>query len=651
MKNRIALPTLLVALSLAFAGAAGISAQTVNIKVFATTDVHNNYMNYDYFSDLPAESYGLVKIAGAIGAERAVNPNVLLFDDGDSLQGNPFGDYVASRTLKNGQANVIMQLYDAMKYDAMALGNHEFNFGLDYLDSAIAQAGFPVLCANVVKAGTLEPRFTPWVILDRNFADTEGVKRKIRIGVIGLVPPQIALWDASALKGQVETLDMYETAARYVPEMKRAGADMIVCLNHSGINDFPRRGGEENTAYYMTAIPGVDLVIAGHAHQKFPGAAFATMPGADIAAGTINGVPVVMAGSFADTLGAVDISLEYRNGAWAKASGRASLLPVWDSANRKSLMEADAGLVQLLAKTHEDALAYIRAPIGEGSESGGTSTTGEMSAPLTSFFALVRDDYSVQIINEAQLAYGKELLKGSAYAGLPLLSAAAPFKAGGRQGPKYYTDIPAGPIAIKNIADLYVYANTVCLVKLTGAEMKEWLEMSAGQYARIDPAKTGEQYLVNDKFPSYLFDIIEGLSYEIDVTQGARYNEDGTLRDASAERVGKLIYAGEPIDPRQEFVVVTNNYRANGGGNIPGVSSSKIIFSMPDESRQVILQYINAKKTIDPSPDGNWKIAPFRAEGPVFFYSSPRGASSMPPGIRYAGAAETGFGKFFVEFP
>ena len=444
--------------------------------------------------------------------------------------------------------------------------------------------------------------------------------------------------------------------------MKRAGADMIVCLDHSGIVDFPRRGGEENTAWHMTSIPGVDLVVAGHAHQKFPGAAFAKTSGADIARGTINGVPVVMAGSFAEALGVVDIRLEYRNGSWLRTGGRASLLPVWDAVARKSLMEPDADLVGLLAKTHGEALAYIRAPIGQAKgpagESAGTgessamgaAATGELTAPLTSFFALVRDDYSVQIINEAQLAYGREILKGTVYEGLPLLSAAAPFKAGGRQGAKYYTDIPAGPVAIRNIADLYVYSNTVALVKLKGADLKEWLEMSAGQFLRIDPEKTGEQCLVNDTFPTYLFDVIDGLSYEIDVTRGARYNEDGTLRDASAERVRTLRYEGAPVDPKRDFVVVTNNYRAGGGGNIPNVDSSRIIVSAPDESRQVILRYIDARKKLDPVPDGNWRISPFRAAGPVYFLSSPRGASALPPGISYAGTLETGFGKYILSF-
>ena len=167
--DRMAFPIILFAVSLNFAGVARISAQTVDIRVFATTDIHGNFMNYDYFSDMPAESYGLVKIAGAIARERAKNPNVLLFDDGDCLQGNPFGDYVASRVLKDGEANVIVRLLDAMRYDAVALGNHEFNFGLEYLDAAIAEARFPVLCANVVKAGTAEPRFAPWTILERNF--------------------------------------------------------------------------------------------------------------------------------------------------------------------------------------------------------------------------------------------------------------------------------------------------------------------------------------------------------------------------------------------------------------------------------------------------------------------------------------------------
>ncbi|GAB1481366.1 hypothetical protein MASR2M78_01810 [Treponema sp.] len=628
---------------MAFA-ASSLFAQTMDLTILATSDMHNNYLNYDYFSDMPNDTYGLVKLATAIQAERASKSNVLLMDNGDNIQGNPLGEYLAKIGLSPKETSPIMTLMNAMNYDAMSLGNHEFNFGLEYLNAVIAGAKFPVVSANVLKAGSKTPYINPYVILQRSFKDRDGKSQTIKIGVTGFAPPQITAWDGSKLLGKVETMDMYDAAVKYVPEMKKQGADIIVLLAHTGIVDFPRKGGEENAGYYLTQIPGVDVVITGHAHMKFPSAAFASLGNVNLDKGTINGVPVVMPGSFADNLGQINLTIQKTNGAWTRVDANAKLLPAYDSAKKQSLMAADPALSALLTKAHEGTLAYIRAPIG-ADEAGGTAN-GALLAPLNSFFALVKDAYSVQIINEAQTWYAGQSLKGTEFAKLPILSAAAPFKAGGRQGPKYYTNVPAGPLAVKNIADLYVYSNTVAMVQLSGAEVKEWLEMSAGQFNRIDPAINGEQDLINDKFPTYNFDVIDGVSYTIDVTKAARYNSDGTLADANSERIVNLQFQGKNIDPKQQFVVVTNNYRAYGGGNFPNVKPNKIIFASPDESRQVILKYIEMRKQIDPKADGNWKLSLGKATGPVVFYTSPDGASALPSGIRSLGLAETGYGKY-----
>lgn len=640
MKLRLGM---LTALSVA---AAALFAQTADIKIFATSDVHNNYLPYDYFTDTANETYGMVKALSAVKAERAKGSNVFLFDNGDNIQGNPLGEVLAQVPLKKKEVSPIMRLMNAASYDAMALGNHEFNFGLPYLESVIAGAKFPVVSANVMKPGKgAKPYFEPYALLKKTVKDRDGKERKITIGVIGLTPPQITTWDNAKIGGKVETVDMYDAAAKYVPEMKRKGADLVVVLAHTGIAAYDRKGGEENAGFYLTQIPGVDAIVTGHSHMKFPSKAYASVPGVDLDKGLINGIPVVMPNSFADNIGAIELTVELQKGKWVRTGAKATLLPVWDATAKKELLPADAELAALLKAEHEATLAYIRAPIV--SEAGGSGpTAGEVTAPLTSFFAVVRDEYSVQIINESQTWYAKTALKGTPYEKLPILSAAAPFKAGGRQGPKYYTNVPAGPLAVKNMADLYVYPNTVAIVKLVGADIKEWLEMSAGQFNRIDPASGAEQNLINDAFPTYNFDVIDGVTYQIDVTKNAKYNRDGTVADASAERIVDLKYDGKPIDPKQEFVVVTNNYRAGGGGNFPNVNPTKIILASPDESRQAILKYIASKGKIDPKADGNWKIAPFAASGPVVFLSSPLGADALPAGIASLGTVDTGFGKF-----
>jgi 2',3'-cyclic-nucleotide 2'-phosphodiesterase/3'-nucleotidase len=625
----------------------GLSAQTVDITILATSDVHNNYLDYDYFTDMPTEQTGLVRIATAIREIRGRDPNVLLFDNGDIIQGNPFGEYLAKNPPKEGEISPIMSLLNAMSYDAMVLGNHEFNFGLPYLNRVIAGARFPVLGANVVTYYNGAPYFQPYTILVRNFIDRDGELQTLRIGVLGVLTPQIVTWDGSWLKGRVRTLDGYETARRYVPEMKAAGADIVVILAHTGIQDYPRKGGEENFAYFLTEIPGVDVVITGHSHEKFPGRAYEKIRGADMGKGTINGVPVVMPGSFADTLGLIKLTVQGKGDTWTRIEGSGSLIPVYDSAARKANLAPDGELSALLASQHQAVLEYIRSPVGSGE--GGESSGGSLTEALTSFFAVIRDDYSVQIINEAQIRYAEQALAGAPYADLPILSAAAPFKAGGRQGPRYYTNVPAGPLAIKNIADLYVYPNTVVILKLKGAEIKEWLEHSAGQFNLLEAGKREEQFIQNDDFPTYLFDVIDGVTYKIDAAQPAKYNRDGSVRNPGAERIKDLRFNGAPIRPDQDFALVTNNYRAYGGGNFPGGSPGNIILESPDESRQVILRYIDEKREISPRPNGNWELILPRGSGPLLFLSSPEARENLPGGIRFVRMAETGFAVYQVE--
>jgi 2',3'-cyclic-nucleotide 2'-phosphodiesterase/3'-nucleotidase len=523
-----------------------------------------------------------------------------------------------------------MRLLNAMDYDAMALGNHEFNFGLDYLNTIIRGSQFPALCANVVNPITKTPYFTPYTILIRSFIDDKGNPQILRIGVLGLTPPQILAWDGAHLRGKVAVLDGPETARRYVPEMKAKGADLVVILAHSGIDDSLRRGREENFAWYLTEIPDVDVVISGHAHLKFPGPAYAKVKGVNLEAGTINGVSVLMPSCFGDTLGVINLKLSLTNGKWRRADTASKLIPMYDTAAKQSLFAADEGLSALLAKEHEATVAYIRSPVGgEGGEGA------MLTAPLTSFFALAKDDYSVQIINEAQTWYAGETLKNTPYATLPLLSAAAPFKAGGRQGPGYYTNVAAGPLAVKNIADLYVYSNTIVIVKATGADLREWLEMSVGQFNRIDPEVQDEQFLLNDSFPTYNYDVIDGLTYTIDLSQPARYGTNGGLQNPDARRIVDLRYQGRPLADTEEFAVATNNYRAYGGGNFPGVGPGQIIFASPDENRQVILKYLEYAKRIEPRADGNWRLKIPEGAGPVVFNSSPLGENVEDPEIRY----------------
>jgi 2',3'-cyclic-nucleotide 2'-phosphodiesterase/3'-nucleotidase len=518
----------------------------------------------------------------------------------------------------------------ALGFDAANIGNHEFNFGLPFLGRALETAGFPYVNANIViddgsgKPETMKPAYTPYVVLQRNFVDDAGRPVPLKVGVIGFVPPQVMLWDRQHLQGKVVALDIVETANRYIPRMKTEGADLIAVLAHSGFERGETARFAENTVARLAEVKGVDAILFGHSHGEFPGRFFNTHPKVDLARGTINGVPAVMAGRWGDHLGVIDLRLRQEGGRWKVADSRAELRPIFDREARKPRVEADAELLRLIQPEHEATLAYVRSPVAQ------------TTAPIQSYFAQVADDASVQLVSQAQLAYARRALADTPHARLPLLSAAAPFKTGGRQGWAAYTDIPAGPVAVRNVADLYVFPNTLQVVKLSGAQVREWLEFSAGAFNRIDPKGPAEQDLLNTAFPSFNFDTLDGLTYSIDLTQPARYERSGKLVQPKARRIRDLQFNGKPVSDRDSFAVVTNNYRASGGGNFPGLDGSNIILQAPDENREVLRQYLQGLGTVEPAADRNWQLLPVRGIQ-LRFLSSAAGRAHLErtPNVRW----------------
>ena len=373
--------------------------------------------------------------------------------------------------------------------------------------------------------------------------------------------------------------------------MRKAGADITLVLSHSGIGDDKYEKGEENEGYQIASLPGVDAVVTGHSHAEFPsgnGTGFyEKYAGVDGVNGKINGTPVTMAGKYGDHLGIIDLNLVYKKGKWTVANSKGSIRKIHTKSK-----DADERIKEIAKTAHEGTIQYVRQQVG--------TTT----APITSYFALVKDDPSVQIVNNAQIWYAKKELAGTPEGNLPILSAAAPFKAGTRGDATAYTDIPAGPIAIKNVADLYLYDNVTAILKVTGAQLKEWLEMSSGQFNTIDPTKKEAQQLINPSYRTYNFDVIDGVTYEYDVTQPNKYDREGKLIHPDASRVRNLKYQGKDVAPDQEFIVVTNNYRANG--KFPGVRDASLNRLLGLENRQVIINYILDVKNINPSADKNW---------------------------------------------
>ncbi|MDA2446964.1 bifunctional 2',3'-cyclic-nucleotide 2'-phosphodiesterase/3'-nucleotidase [Bacillus cereus] len=616
---------------------------TVNLRILETSDIHVNLMNYDYYQTKTDNKVGLVQTATLVNKAREEAKNSVLFDDGDALQGTPLGDYVANK-IKDPKNRVdpsythpLYRVMNLMKYDVISLGNHEFNYGLDYLNKVISKTEFPVINSNVYKddhdnnEANDENYFKPYHILEKEVVDEAGQKQMVKIGVIGFVPPQVMNWDKANLEGKVKTKDIVKTANKLVPKLKNEEhADIVVALAHSGVDKSGYNEGMENASYHLaTQVPGVDAVLMGHSHTEVK----------DV----FNGVPVVMPGVFGSNLGIIDMQLKKVNGKWEvqKDQSKPQLRPIANSKGTP-LVESDQKLVNEIKDEHQATIDYVNTPVGE------------TKAPINSYFSLVQDDPSVQIVTNAQKWYVEQELKKPEYEkikDIPVLSAGAPFKAGGRNGATYYTDIPAGTLAIKNVADLYVYPNTLYAVKVNGAQVKEWLEMSAGQFNTIDPKKTEEQPLVNIGYPTYNFDILDGLKYEIDVTQPAKYDKDGKVVNANTNRIVNMTYEGKPVADDQEFIVATNNYRGSSQ-TFPGVSKGEVVYQSQDETRQIIVKYMQKIKNIDPAADQNWTFKPIVADKlNTTFDSSPNAQKYIKKdgNISYVGPSENEFAKYAID--
>ncbi|MDE2257299.1 MAG: bifunctional 2',3'-cyclic-nucleotide 2'-phosphodiesterase/3'-nucleotidase [Xanthomonadaceae bacterium] len=632
--NRLLLP---LVCTLALAACASISQHPADgtrarIGVLETTDLHSNVMSYDYYKLAPDDSLGLERAATLIGQARKEFHNTLLFDDGDTIQGTALADYQALvKQPACKQELAIYKAMDTLHYDAGTIGNHEFNYGLTFLSRVTGTPfdasgvpvehckgpDFPLVLANVFSARTGRPLYAPWRILTRTIRARarDGSEREatIRVGVIGFTPPPILEWDKRNLDGKVTVTGVVEAAKKYVPEMREAGVDIVVALVHGGINTAPYTSDMENADWYLAQVPGIDAMLTGHSHAIFPDphnlrSRYAHMRDVDNQRGFVNGVPAVMGDYFGKAIGVIDLRLRYADGRWQvdRQATHSQVRLVEPRGGRP--VAPDEGIARIAAPEHAATIAYVKTPIGRS------------DFAMTTYFVAAGDTSALTLVNAAQRDYVEKYIKTNLpqYADVPVLSAAAPFKAG-FGGPNDYTDVPAGPLAINNAADLYLYPNTLTAVKIDGAGVKVWLEKSAQWFNRIDPRDAKPQELINRRFPTYNFDVLQadsiggGLTYAIDVTKQA------------GGRIEALRYRGKPVAPGQAFIVVTNNYRASGGGGFPGLDGSNTVLSAPDANRDVLIDYVRAAREITRAQygnDRNWRFAKVKTVGPIVFTSA-----------------------------
>lgn len=621
------LPALAAAPALA-AKDAPKGASTV-LAVLETTDLHATVVGYDYFKLAEEPSIGLDRTATLIAQARGEYANTVLFDNGDTIQGTALADYQALvNPVRCDQTLGIYKVMNALKYDGASIGNHEFNYGLGFLGQVTGQrfkvpgidqpkkcAGpaFPQVLANVYSVSTKKPLFEPYRIVEKEVSaqDAKGraIKAKVKVGIIGFTPPAIMSWDKRWLDGKVYVTGVREAAEKYIPEMRRKGADVVVVISHGGLDGSPYTPDMENAGYYLAQVPGVDVMLLGHSHQLFPNAASTApqfnLPNVDKVKGFVHGVPTVMANLWGKHLGVVALTLRADGKRWTIDKSKTTVEARAAQNADKTFVAPSAEVQALIRDEHEATIKYVKTPVGSS------------DFRLTTYFVDVGDPSAIQVVNQAQTAYVKKYVAANLpqYAKLPVLSMSAAFK-NGFAGAFDYTDVAAGQLAMNNAADLYLYPNALHAVKIDGHGLKAWLEMAARRFNTIDPAKTEPQELVNPNFPSYNFDTVtsDEISYEIDVTQ------------PPGQRVKKLMLRGAPLDLAQEFIVATNNYRASGGGNFPGLDGSKTIFASPDTSRDVLISYVRDTKHLTRKANGaarSWRFAPVKTAGPVVFHTAP----------------------------
>ncbi len=533
----------LVALVTAAAAAAAPVPQTVELTLLHTSDVHGHVLPFDDARNRPANG-SLAQVATLVDRLRAAAGHpVLVLDSGDTIQGTPLEEFAHVRW---GEPSPTIAAMNRIGYQAMAVGNHEFNFGLDVLRSAQQQAHFPFLSANTVRAGTDEPAFRPYVVLQAG---------PLRVGVLGLTTPRIPGWEMPEHYPGLAFQPMDEAARRWVPVLRgKEHCDLVVVLAHTGFERDPDSGEsngteEENFAWRLTRVPGIDVLLTGHAHQ-------------DIPPRLLNGVIASEPSSRARRLTRIDLALKRDETGWAVARWTGENLPTEEVPADAKIMAADAAL-------HERVVAALDGPVGHTERA------------VTVHGCRLGDCAAMDLVHAAQLAAsGADLSLAS------LLTDGTP-------------DLEPGPITWRWVYALYVYPNTLVAVRLTGAQVKDVLEYAARYYDGLEcDGNAGCTVLVDPHVRHYNVDSLEGLSYRIDPTR------------PEGDRVRELTYHGAFVDLHASFTLVCNNYRAAGGGGYPHLKDAPVVWKSSEEMTGLIGDYLALHNPWSATTDGNWWIAP-----------------------------------------
>ncbi|WP_225822511.1 bifunctional metallophosphatase/5'-nucleotidase [Streptomyces naphthomycinicus] len=563
----------------------GHPVKRYSLTVMGTTDLHGHVFNWDYFKDAEyadkaGNAMGLARISTLVNQvrEEKGHCNTLLLDAGDTIQGTPLAYYYAKVdpiTAKGGPVHPMAQAMNAIGYDAAALGNHEFNYGIETLRKFEDQLDFPLLGANAVDAKTLRPAFPPYFMKTFHVPGAKPVK----VAVLGLTNPGIAIWDKAYVQGKLAFPGLEEQAAKWVPKLRSMGADVVVVSAHSGASGTSSYGDQvpyvENAAANVAKqVPGIDAILVGHAHVEIPELKVVNER---------TGKTVVLSEPlcYAERLTLFDIELVFAKGRWEVESVSASL-------RNSNTVADDPKITKLLHDEHEKVVAYVNQVVGRA------------TVTLTTVDARYKDAPIIDLITEVQEDVVKAALVGTEYASLPVIAQASPFSR--------TSEIPAGDVTIRDLSSLYVYDNTLVAKLLTGAQVRAYLEYSAEYYVQTaaDATVDVEKLTNANNRPDYNYDYVSGLTYDIDIAQPA------------GSRIKNLAFEGAALDDSRQFVLAVNNYRANGGGAFPHVATAKELWAESTEIRTRISEWVTAKGVLDPKDFASvdWKLV--RNGTPVF---------------------------------
>ncbi|HEY3582721.1 MAG TPA: bifunctional UDP-sugar hydrolase/5'-nucleotidase [Pyrinomonadaceae bacterium] len=517
----------------------------VQITILSTTDLHGNIDPIDYYTNKP-DNRGLAKIATLIKRARKENPNSLLIDSGDTIQGTPLESFHNRKN--NAPPDPMMLVMNSLNYDAMTVGNHEYNFGLKVLEKARAEANFPWLSANTYDSAKQQPHYKPYIV-----KEVAGVK----IGILGLTTPGIPNWDNPPNYAGLEFHEPVSEARKWVAVLRDTEkVDVVVIAMHMGLGEDLRTGEvspgqvpHENEAIAIAQeVPGVDVIFMGHTHREVPSL-------------YINGVLLTQANYWGKNLARADLYLQKNaNGGWRVYAKSARTLPADDR------VEPDPDAVKIAQPYDKETQAWLARTIGQSAEE------------LTAKDARFRDTAILDLIQKVQLEAGKADV-----------SMVASFNSEAR--------IAKGPVSVRDIAGLYVYENTLVVLEVTGQQLKDALEHSAKYFKAYVPGKPASD-LVDEKIPAYNFDIAEGVTYDLDISKPI------------GERIQNLRFRGQPLSPTRKLRLATNNYRVNGGGGYTMYKNAPVVYRSSEEIREMIIDWVERNKTVPVKPNNNWRLVP-----------------------------------------